>query len=481
MNLLSEIVDLQKMVADLMQRVTVLESENLFLRKENDDLRKENENLRKENDDLRRRLGLKSHNSHKPPSSDGLSKKNKLVTRGINKLGGQKGHEGHTLMSVDNPDKVIIHLPESCGCCGKVFKKEDISTGGHSRQVFDLPEPKLEVIEHRLGVAKCCGQFHRGKFPEGVNAPVQYGTRIKSLVTLLNVEYRMPYEKISQLTGDLFGSSINEATIMSSMELCYNKLESVMESIILLLLQSKVLHFDETGMRVNGKLHWFHTACNEAYSHIFVHEKRGKEALNSTASLLPCYTDGWAVHDCWKSYFEFTNCRHALCGAHLLRELTGLEEQGSIWGQEMKLFFENIYKATEEAGGMILNREEWEEKYKNICDKAELEEPPPIKKARGRSKNTKGRNLLNRLVEYKEGFLAFVFNLEVPFTNNCAEQNIRHIKVKQKVSMSFRTFHGAEIYARIQSFVGTTRKQGQNTFKQLCNILNGEGYAVAST
>ncbi len=244
--------------------------------------------------------------------------------------------------------------------------------------------------------------------------------------------------------------------------------------------QSEVAHFDETGMRVAAKLHWFHTACTSLFCYLFVHAKRGKIALEDTPSVLKDFM-GWAVHDCWTSYFDFSACKHALCNAHILRELQALVEKHSIWAGQMHAFLLELYQQSQKRRVVLTDRGYWEEKFQQICTQADLEEPPPTKGARGKPKNSKGRNLLNRLRKHKEAILAFAFYESVPFTNNAAERDIRHVKVKQKVAMSFRTFHGAEIYARIQGFVITTRKQKQNTFKELCRVLKGEKYLLSTT
>ena len=224
-------------------------------------------------------------------------------------------------------------------------------------------------------------------------------------------------------------------------------------------------------MRVEAKLHWFHTASTSLFTYLFVHSKRGKAALNSSDSLLPNFKN-WAVHDCWKSYFEFQNCSHALCNAHILRELQSLRENGSLWAAEMRELLLNLYNLSQKATLIVPDKKLWIEKYQLVCQKADEQEPKPIQSKRGRAKNSKGRNLLNRLVEHLNGVLAFAFNEAVPFTNNQAERDIRCLKTKQKVATSFRTFEGAKHYARIQSFASTLRKHNMSVFQNLINTFD---------
>ncbi len=480
MKLPTTIEELQKLLLEVLGKLSALEEEVSKLRKENAELRAENTQLRLENTqlkaenaELRRRLGLHSGNSHKPPSSDGYKKKKivaALPKEAGKRQGGQIGHQGKTLEQVDKVDKELIHHAEACRCCGRKFSEQEAyELLPTCRQVFDIPEPRLEVIAHRISGRFCCGQLHLGHFPEGVSAPVQYGLRAKTFMSLLNVDYRLPYQKISQWFADMYGYALNEGTIVNANEGLYERSAGIEAQIKAGLQSSAVVHADETGGRVAGELHWFHTVCNELWCYLFVHSKRGKEALASEASLFP-FLQGYVVHDCWSSYFSFDTCKHALCNAHLLRELKALSEQGSQWAGKMSDFLLNLYQASQQGKGIVADFEVWKQHYEEICQQADREEPPPEKTARGKPKNSKGRNLLNRLTTYQTEVLAFAYVKEVPFTNNIAEQAIRGIKIKQKVAMCFRTLHGAEVFARLQGVMTTLRKQGLNLFQTLLNI-----------
>jgi transposase len=432
-------------------------------------LLEENERLKAENAELRRRLGLDSTNSHKPPSSDGYQKKTVkpgLPKEGKRANGGQEGHKGNTLKRVAQPDHVQIHLPGQCQCCGRQFTPDEAHEVIQSRQVFDLPEPKLDVTEHRLGQIACCGVVQRGEYPAEVTASVQYGAGVRALVTKLSVDHKMPLEQISQLFEDLYGHDLNSATIEDALELGYALAEPVERQVIAHLLEQETVHFDETGVRVAGKLHWLHTAATETHTHLFVHEKRGAEALASEASVLKDFT-GTAVHDCWSPYFNFEDARHVLCGAHLLRELNSLVENGSLWAEDMH----GLLLALHNMPRPIVAAEEVRKHYHLILAQADLEEPPPQPGKRGKPKQSKGRNLLNRLREHEDGVLAFALEPGVPFTNNQAERDLRPAKVKQKVSGCFRTKPGARVYARLQAAISTFRKQGMNVFTCLWKLF----------
>lgn len=430
--------------------------------------------------ELEARLNQNSSNSHRAPSSDGLSKKPALPRQKGKKRGGQPGHPGKTLKMVEQADVVVEHAPEQCACgrqLGDVSKQTL-----ERRQVFDLPKPKLEVTEHRLQLCICpdCHRVQTGQFPQEVSAHVQYGSGVRSLSVLLNNSYRLSFSSIRQFFSDVFGYALNESTQVTANETCYEALADSEQVIRKELLASDVDHFDETGMRVDGKLHWLHTCSNEKFTHLFLHEKRGKEALDSAASVLAHY-QGWAVHDCWSPYFSYKQCRHAVCGAHLLRELQGLLEQGSRWADLMQDVLLDAYVQSQEGQGVVADFDSISRRYDHICHMADEEEPPPIQQyPNKRPKKSKGRNLFERLVQHKDAVLAFAQYPEVPFTNNQAERDIRPAKVKQKIAGCFRTVKGAQVYARIQSFISTARKQQLNVFNELIASFKGANFLSLS-
>jgi transposase len=433
-------------------------------------LLKKIDRLEKENAELRRRLGLNSGNSDKPPSCDGYGKKTVkpgLPKEGKRTNGGQKGHEGYTLKRTELPDYTALHLPGQCSRCGRRFGDAEFFEVIQGRQVFDIPAPKLEVTEHRIGRIVCCGRAHDGEYPAAVTASVQYGSGVRALVTKLSVDCRMPMEQISGLFEDMYGYPLNTATVEDALQRAYELSAPVEEKIRSALLNSETVHFDETGIRAAGKLHWLHTASTGRYTHLFIHDKRGGTALESESSVLKYFT-GNAVHDCWSPYFRFSGARHILCGAHLLRELAGLTENGSLWAEEMHEFLLDLYKMPHP----VAAADEVRRHYHVISAHADAEEPPPQQGRNGKPKHSAGRNLLNRLKKHEEGVLAFALEEDVPFTNNQAERDLRPAKVKQKVSGCFRTENGAQVYARLQAIISTFRKQGLKIFASLRELFS---------
>jgi len=475
----NDIASCHQLIRSQQEMIDLLLSQNQELNKRLGEMEVQQKQLLAKVADLETRLNQNSGNSSRPPSSDGLGKKPALPRSKGKKRGGQKGHKGKTLDMVADPDHVVPHAPERCACgfdLSQVPKRIE-----QKRQVFDLPEPKLEVTEHQLQSCTCpaCGQEQVGQFPESVPARVQYGYGVRALSVLLNNSYQVSYSKIRRFFCDVFGYELNESTQFRANQECYEALASSQERIRRELLQSPVNHFDETGLRVAGKLHWLHNSSNTRWTYLFVHPRRGKKALSDPASLIPEY-EGWAVHDCWPSYFGYESCRHAVCGAHLLRDLQGLIEQGSHWAARMHDLLMYAYYKSDRGRSTVPDMDWLYRRYDHLCDLADKEEPPPQYRYKNkRPKKSKGRNLMELLVSYRDAVLAFAKYEVVPFTNNQAERDVRPAKTKLKVAGCFRTLTGAQVYARIQSFLSTTRKHQLNVFNELVATFGGSNFLVA--
>lgn len=456
-----------------------LQEQNQHLKEQIEKLQEENRQLREEVARLRQQLGKNSSNSSKPPSEDkggknaGGNRAAKQPGQGKNANGGQKEHRGSTLEAVEKPEHRIVHLAEQCEMCGKAI----VATDGYQivgkRQVFDLPTPKLEVTEHQIGEIRCCGVAQKGRYPEQVKGRVQYGGHVAALVVKLSVAHRMPYEQISLLFSDLYGYEINSGTIESMLKEAYEKGSDVEQKNKQAVSASPVAHFDETGLRVAGKTQWLHTAVTETVSYYFVHEKRGKIAITSQQSVYAAY-QGWAIHDCFATYFQNLQAKHGLCNAHLVRELQGVLEGGSQWAKAMQAFLWRLYEKSRPAKLTAIEMVDVHKEYLAILQRADQEEHPPNKQVgqRGRHKNTPGRNLLKRLQLHQQAVLAFASEVGVPFSNNLAERALRPAKVKQKISGCFRTITGAAIYARLLGILSTWKKQHLPVFTQLALLFN---------
>lgn len=404
-------------------------------------------------EDLERRLNMNSSNSSKPPSTDGLKKpsRHSLREKGKRASGGQKGHKGHTLAQVEIPDHVIEHRVENCAKCGQSV--QDIP--GESickRQVFDIPTPRIEVTEHQIYCKICpCGHKNKATFPEPVTAPVQYGKRIKAMSVYLLNQQLIPEDRVQQVFHDLFQLNISTKTLMTINEKFAETVKPLQDETLKMIKSAPIKHLDETGFRVGGLLHGLHVISTTSMTHDRVSKQRGN-LLDSVS--------GVVVHDHWKPYFKMESVTHALCNAHHLRELKALESS-EPWALRMSKLLIKVLALQNPNVDRVKSLYD-----RIIADGLQFHrtQHPPIP---GKRRKRIGHNLLIRLQKFKDNVLKFLENRDVPFTNNQAEQDVRMMKVKQKISGSFRTLPGAENFALIRGFISTNRKQSINVFNSI--------------
>ena len=390
--------------------------------------------------ELEARLAQNSRNSHQPPSRDGFDKPNprSLRRKSGRKPGGQPGHVGRTLQPVAKPDHTVPHRLERCPCgrCGGCWLRDQPVLRYEKRQVFELPKQPLVVTEHQAEVKVCprSGLEVRAEFPAGVVAPVQYGPRFQSLMVYLNQQQLIPSERLAQLCEDLFGQPLSEATLQAANERAAAHLGKFEQRLVRGLVQAALVHLDESGVRVAGKLHWLHVASTDKLTFYGVHPQRGTPALEAFDIVPRC--PNWVMHDYWAPYFTSAHCLHALCNQHLLRELKFLaEEQQELWAGDLSRYLRHLQRRVQAQGPLdqspytaALTR------FRALLRRGRQGHPRRV----GRDRQSKGANLLDRLESCAPYHLAFLWNPVVPFTNNQAEQDIRMIKGVASVNVCSR-------------------------------------------
>ena len=438
---------------------------------------------------LEERLNKNSRNSSKPPSTDAYAtQKPKPKSRRIKsgkKVGGQKGHLGTTLKMVDNPDEIVIHGVDQCSNCHMSLEDEE-AKDYERRQLFDIPPVQLYSIEHRGEIKLCpnCGRINTAEFPDDVTQSVQYGSRLRSLAVYLHDYQFIPYDRGCELLSDIFGCDISPATLIRAETECFEELEEFENILKEALKQSSVIGCDETGMRINGFRNWLHVVCTATMTYYFPHPKRGSEAMDDM-DILPNY-DGTVIHDFWMSYFKYL-CDHGLCDVHLLRELISISDNyEQVWSGEMAtllLIIKECVDETKETSDSLTGEQinDFEMMYDDIIKKGLDENPPPLDfdikpKKRGRKKQTKPKNLLDRFVKYKGDILRFMYDFDVPFDNNQAERDIRMTKVQQKISGTFRSTQGARNFCRIRGYISTMKKNGLSVIDAIEAVFNGKPF-----
>jgi transposase len=433
---------------------------------------------------LENQLYQNSRNSSKPPSSDGFRKPKpkSLRVKGERAPGGQAGHKGHSLEFATSPDYIVVHRTMICSC-GHNLEQEPVLRH-EKRQVHDLPPSHLEVTEHQAEVKFCsvCSKTVKGEFPADVDAPVQYGPRFRATAIYLSQYQLLPYQRVGEVMEHLFQHKLSEGTLVNANLSLYEQLEPVECEIVEQIAGSAVAHFDETGMRVQGKTQWCHVASTDKLTHYFAHPKRGQEAMNA-AGVLPNF-QGTAVHDAWAPYFHYDHCHHALCNAHILRELIFvLEQEKQSWAKAMINLLLEAKTAIETEGTLSVDDSScFTDRYDRILELGFMEDArqnPTMDKPfgkRGKPKQSKPKNLLDRLRDYRLSVLTFLYDSNVPFDNNQAERDVRMIKVKQKISGTFRSEQGARVFCRIRSYISTAKKNACSIIDAIQEALQGSPF-----
>lgn len=441
---------------------------------------------------LQEKQSLDSRNSSIPPSSDGLKKKpvNKnrsLRTSSGKNPGGQEGHKGATYSVIDKPDKVVKHMPALCVGCP--HREECLANAKvvETRTVVDV-KTVTEITAHELVTIKKCKEKHirlTGEFPEEIRANMQFGTNLQALVVSFNTLGAVSISRIHEILGNVFGIPLSTGTISSMLTKASDKVKPALEQIKQRILLQEMTHSDESGFRVEGKTRWAHVMCTDALTYLGLSDFRGQKGMNEIG-LLSQYK-GINIHDCWSSYWQYPDIVHAICNAHILRELNFVTDNypEQTWNDKFRnllLEMKSVKERILSEGGAELTKEDeikfltW---YDEIIKLAYQENPQPKEengktKKRGRKKKGKVLSLIERLDTNKAAVCRFIMDFRVDFDNNQAERDIRCIKIKNKVSGCFRTIAGAREYLDIMSYISTARKLGFNGFEAISKALNND-------
>ncbi|PZT75713.1 MULTISPECIES: IS66 family transposase [unclassified Streptomyces] len=435
--------------------------------------------------ELKRRLATDSHNSSKPSSSDGLRKK--PAPKSLRRATGRKpsrakGDPGGRLELVTDPHVIVDHHPAACGGCGDELSGA-VSTGYRARQVFDLPEIRPEVTEHRLHQAVCgCGHTTSATAPDQVTGQAVYGPGVRAAIAYLSAYQHLPAKRLAETMENLFALPVSTGTVLSVPARAHEHLADFEEQLKEHLSAAPVAHADESGVRVAGKLHWLHVMCTHLVTYYGIHTQRGRDAMDDLG-VLPAFT-GTLVTDALASYTIYGNAQ-ALCGAHVLRELIAVTEdtrRDPAWAQSM---IDVLLEAKDAVAHAVAGGHDalpvdtltgLQDRYRQAALCGITANPYP-----GTGPRSKARALACRLRDRTEEYQRYMVDFTIPFDNNAAERDLRMIKVQQKISGSWRTLTGARRFARIRSYISTVRKHGLNPLTALRDLFAGRPWTLPAT
>jgi transposase len=465
----------------LRQAVEAKDTEVVVLRAQLEAYQAQLAELRAEVEMLRARLRQNPRNSSQPPSSEGLGKPapRSLREKSGRKPGRPKGQPGATLELTDRPDEVVTCEPGRCSSCGKGLFGAP-AAGVERRQVTDLPEVvRALVTEHRIVSRLCgCGAVTAGAAPAGVTAPVQYGPRVTAVCAYLWHGQFLSRGRTCEAVSELFGVPVSPGAVAGMIRRIAGKLGAPLEAIRKALAAADVVHADETGFRVAGKMAWLHSASSGTYALITVHERRGREAMDA-AGVLPQFR-GVLMHDAWAPYDTYAQPDHALCNAHALRELQAVTDAAPAgqwcWAAQAADALRDMKRLTDPSlaiDGTLGHLDQAKMAAARHRYHSALLIGQRQTAARAGPLMRKHHALARRLLQREDDYLRFTADPRAPFDNNAAEREIRMGKLRIKVSGCMRSMAGAEAFCAIRSYLSTAAKHGLGLLDALTRAANG--------
>ena len=425
---------------------------------------------------LERATRKSDRNSSLPPSQTPKDETAQRASRSDGK--GMRGN-GQTGANPRGTTVGETATAEACGACGADLTGVD-ATDRERRVPYDIV---FEVVERRVDaeVKECpaCRARTRGRFPDGMPGPLQYGTGPRAFTVNPPVARTLSLNRATALVRAISGLNLSEATCPGYVRRLHDALGPWEEAAVARLLKAPAPHADETGFRVDGRTQWLHVLTDGSLTLKRLHRRRGREAIEEIG-VIPRYA-GTLVHDCWKAYLTYTGCGHRLCGAHLLRELAfAVDSNDYRWARLMGTLPRGACHRVNASPTKTLTAPERRrivKRYRTILTQGarELPEIPPRPKGRrGRIAKSDAHNPHGRLVRHEASVLRFMSDPHASFTNNTGERKIRMAKVKLKVSGCFRTQFHAEAWCRILGYLISMAAQGYNPLVAIQIALAGD-------
>lgn len=426
------------------------------------ELETENKKLKDDNDRLKKQINNNSNNSSKPPSTD--IKKNIPNNREktTKKSGGQKGHKAHFLSKKVVEEKVH----------NKEFEHEIIHVG----QISEKYKSKY-ILDTKISIVAKEYRFYPNKegkiiIPKEYKTDVQYGNNLKTICAVLNTEGIVALDRLADFVSCISHEKINisKGSIVNFIKDLDKKSRYIIKNIENKILNTELLHTDATTARCENKNISVRNYSTKELTYFVPTYGKSKKYIEET-NILNRYT-GNLVHDHETVIYNYGN-KHIECNVHVSRYLKGCyESTKNKWALKMRSFLCSL----NEYRKLLIEKnitkietsqlERYSKRYDEIIEEGYTEN----KKIKSKYLRQEEQRLINRLKKYKENHLMFLYDFNVPFDNNLSERDLRHVKVKQKVSGHFNSMEGIKIYLNIKSIIGTLKKQGRNFYNEIYNI-----------
>jgi transposase len=459
------------------------------------------EQLTRKVTELELRLNQGSKNSSFPPSSDkpkerAEATKSRAERRAAAKAknkddvvrsrGKQPGAPGKNLPMRNDPNYIVNHPPTACVLCGEDLASAPLMEGFERRQVLDTPKPIILATEHRSMRKRCtCGTVNSGVFPADATAPVSYGSNIRAATLYLLHAQHIPVERTAEAMSAMLGANVSTGFVASLARQAAGGLGGFIDEIRRRLRAEPFIHADETSDQVRTDRWWFHVASTELYTYLFASSTRGKDAPDE-AGVLPSF-DGVMVHDRAAMYFKYDDAAHAICLAHIVRNLASVavgSDQG--WAANMSALLIEMNEAAHEArrsGATHLPARRLEAflaRYDTLVEEGLTANPAPMCRSRDYTER-KSFNLVSALRDLRTEATLFAVDIHLPATNNQAERDLRMAKLHKKISGCFQSDDGARHFAVIRSYISTARKHGVGALDALIALFCGEPWMPPNT
>ena len=418
--------------------------------------------LKKEIEGLKHPVHKDSTNSSLPSSKDLIQRTRSQREKSGKKPGGQQGHVGHHRERHAHPDAIVMVQASHCAGCGASLEGVE-GTIGLIAQEVDIPPITPQTTEYQQVIKVCaCGHCNCPALP--IEGYATIGPQMGALITYLNIEHALPYERLSQITHDLLGFAISEGTIANKLAHMQRQAKGIIETIKHKVMEAPWIGSDETGTRVAGKKFWEWVWQSPLASYFVIDHRRGYPVVKEH------FTESYAgviCHDCWSAQNNTRAGAHQLCHAHLLRNLQyAVDAERSVWAYQVQRLLRKSQRAREtiwQDGVSPERREAVRRYYQQALDA--LNQMPLTQ--------PEERRLQKRLIKHTDWIFTFMAYRDVPPDNNSSERAIKAAKLKDKVSGGFRSVPGARRFAQLLSLTQTLRKQKLAILPTLTALFKG--------